>query len=63
MEEFKLGDVVQLKSGGPEMTIYRIDGSDIACTWFVKQEPKYNSFPKEVLEKVEHGGTGGIFLG
>ncbi len=28
MEQLKMGDVVQLKSGGPKMTIQRIMGSD-----------------------------------
>ncbi len=28
MEIFKIGDVVQLKSGGPKMTVQRIMGSD-----------------------------------
>ncbi len=34
----KLGDIVQLKSGGPDMTILRIgtnDGSNVCdCAWF-----------------------------
>ena len=35
MNEFKVGDVVTLNSGGPKMTISSI-GSDgtISCTWF-----------------------------
>jgi uncharacterized protein YodC (DUF2158 family) len=34
MSDFKLGDVVQLKSGGPKMTIDRISVSQASCTWF-----------------------------
>lgn len=41
MQEFNIGDVVQLKSGGPHMTVQHIcDGSgysnrgDIECIWF-----------------------------
>jgi uncharacterized protein YodC (DUF2158 family) len=52
--ELKLGDVVMLKSGGPRMTITRIDEKDgspmICCEWF---NPKLvsSSFPPEALEK------------
>jgi uncharacterized protein YodC (DUF2158 family) len=28
MEEFKIGDIVQLKSGGPKMTVQRVIGSN-----------------------------------
>ena len=32
---FKVGDVVRLKTGGPEMTVEASDGKspDIICTW------------------------------
>jgi len=35
-KELKIGDVVQLKSGGPTMTIESIDksGDSIHCQWF-----------------------------
>ena len=41
MSEFKKGNVVQLKSGGPKMTIRNIDKYHLeedecaACDWFV----------------------------
>ena len=28
------GDVVQLKSGGPSMTVTAVEGSYASCTWF-----------------------------
>jgi uncharacterized protein YodC (DUF2158 family) len=34
MENLKTGDVVQLKSGGPIMTIRKIDGEWVTCDWF-----------------------------
>lgn len=36
MADFKVGDVVMLKSGGPPMTVVKIDSSPgkVACSWF-----------------------------
>lgn len=41
MQEFKQGDVVRLKSGGPQMTVSYIkedkdtpEYSDVTCCWF-----------------------------
>ena len=66
MEEFKVGEVVQLRSGGPEMTIVRESDpsggkKSYVCTWFKNDEPKYNTFPAGTLQKVDHSGTG-IFI-
>lgn len=39
MSEFKPGDVVQLKSGGPIMTVKFLDeDGDVYCEWFDKKE-------------------------
>jgi len=35
---FNVGDVVQLKSGGPLMTVTGV-GSNITCTWFDGRTP------------------------
>ena len=52
-EDFKVGDVVQLKSGGPKMTVNRVDGDEISCEWFEgRQEPHGHVFKKEVLMKI-----------
>lgn len=37
-EEFKEGDVVKLKSGGPKMTIINIDNISILCGYFDRQD-------------------------
>lgn len=40
-ETFKPGDVVQLKSGGPKMTVNKllpIPNEPISCRWFGKDE-------------------------
>lgn len=44
-EQFKPGDVVSLKSGGPQMTIATVDGQSAFCEWFTDdQEPQGKSF-------------------
>jgi len=54
--ELKTGDVVVLKSGGPQMTVNFIEeGSDppsAYCTWFDKNQTKQSSsFPVASLIK------------
>ena len=50
--EFKVGDTVRLKSGGPLMTIDQIDPqSGIWCTWFDdKNKRQTDSFKAAVLD-------------
>jgi uncharacterized protein YodC (DUF2158 family) len=53
----KVGDVVQLKSGGPLMTVTGVeagmDGTpNVDCVWFDKTEQKYGTFPAAVLKVV-----------
>ena len=53
MAKFKTGDVVQLKSGGPEMTVGSYDESNqkkVSCVWFVNSEIKRNTFWEDQLE-------------
>lgn len=52
MPEYKIGDVVQLKSGGPIMTCIDIEGDDIVCSWFSKKSDSYQTerFPKLSLK-------------
>lgn len=40
---FELGTVVQLKSGGPKMTVSRIKDENIECTWFNKDNQMVSS--------------------
>ncbi len=54
MEELKKGDIVQLKSGGPKMTIYDIIRDAVSCTWFNKEDnQEYAKFSKETIQKFE----------
>jgi uncharacterized protein YodC (DUF2158 family) len=52
---FKTGDVVQLKSGGPLMTVAEVNGDDVDCRWFVGNEEKSSSFPSEMLKSPSAG--------
>ena len=52
---FKAGDVVQLKSGGPLMTVGEVDGESVHCRWFNGSEEKASSFPAELLKPTDMG--------
>ncbi|HVB78958.1 MAG TPA: DUF2158 domain-containing protein [Candidatus Binataceae bacterium] len=57
-DEMKVGDIVQLKSGGPDMTIEHIDtwGSDhvsAKCVWFDGSKRKAEVFALAILKKAE----------
>jgi uncharacterized protein YodC (DUF2158 family) len=49
---FVPGDVVTLRSGGPQMTIKFIDEGDVYCEWFLNGEVKGATFVASQLEKV-----------
>lgn len=53
-EQIKVGDVIQLKSGGPLMTVNAVGDSSgkptVWCTWFDKTEQKRGHFPLEGVE-------------
>lgn len=51
-QQWKVGDVVRLKSGGPSMTVEYLDleTQSVGCVWFHDQEKKTGSFPAEGLE-------------
>jgi uncharacterized protein YodC (DUF2158 family) len=58
MTEIKAGDVVQLKSGGPEMVVNFVehDGVEIAsCSWFDKTKKESGRFPVVTLRLVSKG--------
>ncbi len=53
MEDFKDGDVVQLKSGGPKMTVDSWDEElgVYHCSWFAGDELKNAAFESTSLQK------------
>lgn len=54
MADFNPGDVVELKSGGPKMTIKKFEdlsaGRSAVCDWFEGNKPMYGTFPLTSLK-------------
>jgi uncharacterized protein YodC (DUF2158 family) len=49
-QQWNVGDVVQLKSGGPRMTVEEVHEHEIWCKWFNdKKELKGEGFRPELL--------------
>lgn len=54
--KFKPGDIVQLKSGGPAMTVSEEDDysrSAFYCVWFKGASKERGSFPADILKLYE----------
>lgn len=54
MDKLKVGDVVNLASGSPDMTVSQIwnDGITVECKWFVNSLPvKYTFFIAELSKQ------------
>jgi uncharacterized protein YodC (DUF2158 family) len=55
--EIKPGDVVQLKSGGPKMTVGRIESingvASAVCGWFNGNKKEVGTFPVHSLKLAE----------
>jgi uncharacterized protein YodC (DUF2158 family) len=51
-EDFNVGDVVRLKSGGPDMTVDNASSSRIICNWFEGVIMHTAEFDQGTLEKV-----------
>ena len=65
--QIRVGDVVQLKSGGPHMTVSTIDNyaeyMGATCIWFKSTEKQSATFPLDTLAKVDtDSGTGVAIL-
>jgi uncharacterized protein YodC (DUF2158 family) len=54
MPQFRVGDVVELKSGGPEMTVsFILPTGKVFCVWFDRSEKMEETFPPEALQLAE----------
>jgi uncharacterized protein YodC (DUF2158 family) len=52
-EDFNVGDIVKLKSGGPNMTVDNASSSRIICKWFDSTNICFiEEFDQGALEKV-----------
>lgn len=57
---FKVGDIVKLKSGGPDMTVRIVPdsiGKTYTCQWFAAKKLEQGSFPGASLESVKPEGN------
>jgi uncharacterized protein YodC (DUF2158 family) len=55
---FNSGDIVKLKSGGPEMTVYKwvtFAGGGFRCQWFAGKKLEVGDFLADQLELVKAG--------
>ena len=60
IEEIKPGDTVQVKSGGPHMTVDSIDDGEAICVWFDKTTRKSGRFsPLTIIKSAPAGVAGG----
>jgi len=51
--QFKVGDVVELKSGGPKMTVREVDEDGMVnASWFAGSKHEDGWFPVDTLAKV-----------
>lgn len=52
---FNVGDIVKLKSGGPDMTVRSVPekGNVYQCQWFAGKKLEQGAFPGDSLEKVK----------
>ena len=56
MDELKKGMKVKLKSGGPIMTVFKIESSlneSVFCQWFSGDKLERESFPPESLKIIK----------
>ncbi|MGA3054361.1 MAG: DUF2158 domain-containing protein [Candidatus Korobacteraceae bacterium] len=57
MTQFRIGDLVRLKSGGPTMTVIHVgvpineSRIKITCQWFVGTNLTTEEFPPEALDR------------
>ena len=55
---FKVGDLVRLKTGGPDMIVEGVDprSPDVICTWVAEEVRRHGRFKALLLQKVDAPG-------
>ncbi len=61
MGSFNKGDIVELKSGGPPMTVAQVEGERVLCQWFDGKSPAAQRFDAATL-KISEGRSGPVPL-
>ena len=53
--ELEIGDVVQFKSGGPNMTVVSINSNDTKCRWYAEIHGQFfiDDFKTNTLKKAK----------
>lgn len=57
VSEFAVGDIVKLKSGGPEMTVKGPYQAMWSCQWFAGKKLESGIFPSAALEKIKSASS------
>lgn len=47
--KFKIGDIVQLKSGGPKMTVTAVLEKAVQTAWFAGSKKEQGAFPFDAV--------------
>ena len=53
MAQWQTGDVVELKSGGPTMTVQAVISGVVHCCWFVETDLKKGTFYPDSLRAAQ----------
>lgn len=48
-DKFKIGDIVQLKSGGPKMTVTDVFENQVRIAWFAGSKNEKAAFPFDAV--------------
>lgn len=49
----KIGDIVQLNSGGPKMTVRKAEHDLVHCQWFAGSKLEGGAFPLDSVEPAQ----------
>lgn len=52
-DQFVIGNIVKLKSGGPDMTIYSLERAHLSCQWFAGKKLERGVFHVDTIEPVK----------
>jgi len=53
-QKFTVGDIVKLKSGGPNMSVKSVYNEQYTCQWFAGKKLEQGVFPPQSLAYVDN---------